>query len=373
MDARGLRALSIVLVVVCLVAAAVAPIGAAADPGSRPAALQAEDELALEDADQIVMDVFIAENGSALVTVDYQFRYGENGTSKAAWERLRTDVESDTEAYVDAERTKWNDTVADGANETGQNMSLSNLSIATENETALQRIGHVEVSFRWESFAAVEINQLTAGPALSGFTLDDDTRLQFRWPAGYSIYENDGQPQIDPSPSNRTDDMVIWRGSEVGFADERPWIVLIEDGGSNANTTATPSNEGPTMPWTIVVLALALLAAVGAGGWLLGRERTADNGSKREAERPTQPDGSTGSASNAADGPPPELLSNEERVLRLLEERGGRIKQQAVVSELGWTEAKTSQVVGDLREADEIEVFRIGRENVLSLPEEDEE
>ena len=65
---------------------------------------------------------------------------------------------------------------------------------------------------------------------------------------------------------------------------------------------------------------------------------------------------------------PPELLSNEERVLQLLEQRGGRIKQQDVVSELDWTEAKTSQVVGDLREDDEIEVFRIGRENVLSLP-----
>ncbi|OLZ42243.1 hypothetical protein A6E15_15275 [Natrinema saccharevitans] len=371
MDSRGLRALSIVLVVVCSVVVAAAPVGTAADPGSRPAALQAEDELALEDADRIVVDAFIAENGSALVTVDYQFRYGEDDTSEAAWERLRTDVESDTEVYADAERTKWNESVADGANETEQNMSLSNLSVATENETAPQGIGHVEVSFRWESFASVEINRLTAGPALSGFTLDDDTRLQFRWPAGYSIYESDGKPQIDPSPSNRTDDMVIWRGSEVDFSAEQPWVVLIEDGGSNA--TATPSNEGPPMPWTIVVLALALLAAVGVGGWLLGRERIAGNGGDREDGRPAQPDGSAGPTPNAVDGPPPELLSNEERVLRLLEERGGRIKQQAVVSELGWTEAKTSQVVGDLREADEIEVFRIGRENVLALSAEDEE
>ncbi len=372
MDARGLRALSVVLVVVCSVVAAAAPVGVAADPGGRPAALQdgGEGELALEDADRIVVDVFIAENGSALVTVDYQFRYGEEDTSEAAWERLQSDVESDTGAYADAERAKWNDTVADGANETGQNMSLSNLSVATENQTAPQGIGHVEVSFRWESFAAVEINQITAGPALSGFTLDDDTRLQFRWPEGYSIYENEGEPQIDPAPSNRTDDMVIWRGSEVDFSAQQPWAVLIEDGGSNA--TATPPNGGPPMPWTIVVLALALLAAVGVGGWLLGRERAAGDGSDGAAGGTAQPDGSTDPASNA-DGPPPELLSNEERVLRLLEERGGRIKQQAVVSELGWTEAKTSQVVGDLREDDEIEVFRIGRENVLALPEEREE
>jgi len=72
-------------------------------------------------------------------------------------------------------------------------------------------------------------------------------------------------------------------------------------------------------------------------------------------------------------GPPPELLSNEERVLRLLEDRGGRIKQQEVVSELEWTEAKTSQVVSGLREDGAIDVFRIGRENVLALPEDDGE
>ena len=44
------------------------------------------------------------------------------------------------------------------------------------------------------------------------------------------------------------------------------------------------------------------------------------------------------------------------------------MKQQQVVQELGWTDAKTSQVVGNLREEEEIEVFRIGRENVLALP-----
>jgi uncharacterized membrane protein len=62
------------------------------------------------------------------------------------------------------------------------------------------------------------------------------------------------------------------------------------------------------------------------------------------------------------------LLSNEERVLRLLEENGGRMKQQEVAGELDWTAAKTSQVVGDLRDEDELGSFRLGWENVLTLP-----
>jgi len=78
--------------------------------------------------------------------------------------------------------------------------------------------------------------------------------------------------------------------------------------------------------------------------------------------------GGDGAGSGDSDGPPAELLSNEERVLRLLEENGGRMKQQQVVQELDWTDAKTSQVVGTLREQDDVEVYRIGRENVLALP-----
>jgi hypothetical protein len=47
------------------------------------------------------------------------------------------------------------------------------------------------------------------------------------------------------------------------------------------------------------------------------------------------------------------------------------MKQKAVAEQLGWTDAKTSQVTKKLRENDELEGFRLGRENVLSLPEDD--
>ena len=48
------------------------------------------------------------------------------------------------------------------------------------------------------------------------------------------------------------------------------------------------------------------------------------------------------------------------------------MKQQAVAEELGWTDAKTSQVTKGLREEGDLDGFRLGRENVLSLPESDD-
>jgi hypothetical protein len=66
-----------------------------------------------------------------------------------------------------------------------------------------------------------------------------------------------------------------------------------------------------------------------------------------------------------------DLLSNEEQVLRLVEANGGRMKQKQVAEELDWTAAKTSQVVTGLRDEGDLDGFRLGRENVLSLPEYD--
>jgi hypothetical protein len=82
-------------------------------------------------------------------------------------------------------------------------------------------------------------------------------------------------------------------------------------------------------------------------------------------------DGDEEASDDDQDRVPMELLSPEERVMRLVTDRGGRIKQQEVVSELDWSAARTSQVVGSLRESGDIETFRLGRENVLKLPEED--
>jgi len=100
-----------------------------------------------------------------------------------------------------------------------------------------------------------------------------------------------------------------------------------------------------------------MLAIVGA---FLARRMLGGDGDSSDA--------SAAGAAAAAEDPPEELLSNEEQVIQLLEANGGRIKQQRVASELEWTDAKTSQVIGGLREDEAVETFRFGRENVVTLP-----
>jgi hypothetical protein len=67
----------------------------------------------------------------------------------------------------------------------------------------------------------------------------------------------------------------------------------------------------------------------------------------------------------------PELLSDEERVERMLDRNGGRMKQANIVKETGWSNAKVSQLLSQMDEDDRIDKLRIGRENLISLPDED--
>ncbi|MWV41536.1 hypothetical protein [Natrialba sp. INN-245] len=416
MDVRGLRALGVLVVVGCLIAAVPAASSAVvADVGTGSAAFQetaddeqqaADDEIddgdespnnetengdgptnetddgdapvnetdpeegsddglnesaQLDSAEEVHIDVFLHENTSATFVVDYRF---ENDSTQN-WERLRDDVEENSEEYASNEHSDWNDILEEGQNRTDREMEISNVEVETDTSSAPRNLGHVEFTFEWSSFSHVEINRIEAGDALAGFTLVDDTTLQFFWPDGYVVRE------ADPSPDDPPEGSIFWDGDGTEFTDEQPLIVLIE----NAEGTEEPvePEESPSMPWLAVAGALALLVAAAAIGWAIrhradGVSYSPGNGPAQQARVPVESD----EPGSQTAGPPDELLSNEERVLRLLEQRGGRIKQQEIVAELDWTEAKTSQVVSGLREDDEVEVFRIGRENVLSLPDDEE-
>lgn len=75
-----------------------------------------------------------------------------------------------------------------------------------------------------------------------------------------------------------------------------------------------------------------------------------------------------GRESDEESEPVPELLSDEERVERLLAENNGRMKQAKIVEETRWSNAKVSQLLSQMAEDGRIEKLRIGRENLISLP-----
>lgn len=64
---------------------------------------------------------------------------------------------------------------------------------------------------------------------------------------------------------------------------------------------------------------------------------------------------------------PPQLLSDEGRVVRLLIANRGRIRQHQIADETGWSKSKVSRICSRMHDDGTIEKRSVGRENVIAL------
>ncbi|MFB6079623.1 MAG: helix-turn-helix transcriptional regulator [Haloferacaceae archaeon] len=297
--------------------------------------------------DGVVLRADVAANGSATWTVEYRIRLDDRNVTEA-FDRLRADIRANRSAYAGRFGTRMDGTVAAASNATGREMRVANVSVTAETRQLPQSYGVVSYRFDWIGFARVDGDRVVVGDALSGLFLDSESRLIVAWPDGYEA------ASVAPQGYEKRDRAVVWAGP-IDFGPDQPRVVVRPAGGLPVGALA--------------VGALVLVGAL-AAAWTYRRRGAGGDGAPTDGTVGPG-DGGAAAAADAGDGPdepPEELLSPGERVLRFLRERGGRAKQQAVVEEFDWTAARTSQVVGDLREDGRIETFRLGRENVLTLP-----
>ena len=314
------------------------------------------------DPDRVVLDVSLQPNGDAVWAVEYRVRLATDNET-AAFEEIQADIRENESAYTSTFRDRMTRTAATAANATGREMSIRKVSVSAEQKSLPQDYGVVTYRFRWTNFAAVDGDSVRAGDALAGFFLDEQTSLRISWPADYAATE------VAPTPDQDGDGEVVWRGPRE-FGQNEPTVVVEPDQRSTGplgGLFGTPVGIGLALVFAAALAGTAFVVRRRPGGFggVLGTGATDDHDGESAGDT-TDIDGDDDSSSE--DGPPPELLSNEERVLRLLEANDGRLKQQEVAKRLGWTAAKTSQVIGDMRDDDAVETFRLGRENVVTLP-----
>ena len=337
------------------------------------------------DADRVTLRATVTESGDAAWRIEYRTRL-DTDEREAAFENLSSDVAANESAYADRFRSRMQLSADAAAAATGRSMAVQNVTVEAERRELPEAYGVLVYEFEWTNFAAVSDERMAAGDALAGLFLDEGQRLTLAWPESYEL------ETVRPSPDETSSTSVTWAGP-VDFAADEPHVEAVPAG-------VLGTGIGP------LPLALAVIAVLAVAVLLVAyRRRTDGDGSStptaganpdagEESVEPEEEAASTsgvGAASKAdaasktdtasdagAEGSqagtgsdPEELLSNEERVLRLLRENGGRMKQQDVVQTLGWTDARTSQIVSGLREEEKLESFRLGRENVLRLPEAD--
>ena len=394
MSDRAVRLASVALVA-ALVLAGVGATGTTAS--AQPIDTIADTQV---DPDDVSLRVDLREDGSAAWTIEYRVRLDDDNTTQA-FESLQDDIAANDTGYVEEFRGRMVATADTAENDTNREMAIQNVSVEATQQQLPQEYGVLTYTFVWTNFAVVDNGSITAGDALAGFFLDTETTLQFSWPAGYDV------ETVQPEPDSlRTDSQVAAWSGPLEFGTSEPTIVVTEATAGEPTTTAPAGGDGGTSPGgdggdadsgLPIGAILAVGLAVAVAGWLFYRRRNEDDTASQPAaatagdgaspddgaaDTPTPAESGTGARAFGADdsgegtdaAAPPwedELLSNQEKVLALVEHEGGRMKQQEVATTLEWTDAKTSQVVGKMRDEDDLDAFRLGRENVLVLPDEE--
>ena len=235
--------------------------------------------------------------------------------------------------------------------------------------------GRLVLAFNWTNFAANTSGQLSLADAFhtpSGVwltSLESGQSLVIAPPAGYDLtnspqnsYIQDGNLRIDGSPTTtfRRGDLNI-----VYESDRSP-------NGTRTGTGSGPATDGDVPLWAgmAVLLVIGLVAVLFYLNEQDESPAVGGSGTDSDGDDPSAPEPTTDSG-DSTDEIDVELLSDEERVERLLRQNGGRMKQARIVKETGWSNAKVSQLLSAMDEDDRIDKLRIGRENLISFPDED--
>lgn len=287
----------------------------------------------------------IDSSGDAQWSIAYRFDTGTEEQA-AAFDALVDDVEAGAvELPLDGDALAA--FLADADAVTDREMELVDVGWQSD-RTA--EVGTLTLEATWQNFAAVDDNQLSVGSAFDGThgtwlgTFDEGMRLTIVGPDGEA-------PHTVPDAATLGDDgSVTWDGPHTFSAGELDLRYPIE----GATGTSAPA------AWIAVV---GLILALGAGVALLAYRRD---------WRPQL--GTDKAADDIEDEPVDvELLSDPERVERLLRVNGGRMKQKAIIEETGWSSAKVSQLLSEMADEGRIEKLRIGQENLIALPSPDDE
>lgn len=308
--------------------------------------------------DSVLMHADLRAGGNASWVIEHRILLDDENATEA-FESIREKIENGT-TYRDRFRNRMEATVADAENVTGREMRVANVTVTAERRELPQSYGVVSYRFTWVGFAAVDGDRLRIDGVLGGLFLNDDTQFVVSWPTTYA------PETVAPTPDEREPTQVSWRGP-VEFGPRGPQLVLANATTAGAHETAAAGTDPKQQPTASAPNAgrgglfvggvAAVIAGLVLGGWLL----THRGDDPADDVAATDEEGVTDAAS---------LLSSDERVLQLLDERGGRVKQREITAALDWSDARTSQVVTELRERDAVETYRVGRENVVSLPDE---
>lgn len=392
---------AVLIVALLTLSVGVAPALAVSGVGATPVAPTAGGSATVDESPAVVGSTVLQTDGGnqtprTTITIDLRSNRSARWTITT---RQSLDGEDERDAFrdliaefeaggagVDADVATFRNYARQAENYTGREMAIRRIDPSGRIDES-NGTGVLNLSFTWTNFAErTESDRLRVKDAFlradgeSWFPrLTADQRLVIHGPDDYNTYTT-------PSAARQQGNTVIFdSGQELDpetvyatFQPESPEPPLFDQ---LVDALGSPVALG----------AILLVAVVGVVAFVRYRR---DESPPPAGETPPPPDEERPDATDAnaaapdaddtadaADDAEPteeteeidlELLSDEERVEHLLEQNGGRMKQASIVKETGWSDAKVSQLLSAMAEEDRINKLRLGRENLISLPDEDD-
>ncbi|MFC6826822.1 helix-turn-helix transcriptional regulator [Halopelagius fulvigenes] len=376
-------------------AAASGTDGAAALRSSADGAVRAQTSSSLDQSPETVMRVALRADQSAKWRVEVRYQLNDENETRA-FEKIGREYErGESDVGVDADL--FRNIAAQASDTTGREMEIRN---ATYDYSVNDGTGTLSMSFVWTNFLKegegrslrlgdvflVPSDQSESTPTWLSL-MGENQRMIIHPPEGYTT-------NTTSIPVKQQSNAIILEGPS-DFNDDERLVVTYRQ-------TARERFEWPLYlgGGAVVLVALAVGAAV-----VLRSRRDGGADAPANATDGSRPGGATaatnggtpaGGAVPAGDSdengdavagpidPGPgdggnadedevdvSLLSDEERVEYLLEQNGGRMKQANIVKETGWSDAKVSQLLSAMADDGRVTKLRLGRENLISLPDGD--
>ncbi|MFC4438399.1 MULTISPECIES: helix-turn-helix transcriptional regulator [Natrialbaceae] len=336
------------------------------------ASTAASDDVDSQDFDSTTFEITVHENGSATWTFRHEQRL-EDAEAERNFDTFAEEFESEETGLYDRFTNQAEALTETGSEMTDREMEATDFNRSASPEHGLNTMGVVEMSFRWEGFAEVEDDRIVVGDVFRNMYISEDQSIVIV-PDGNLVF-TEAEPDGEYTSNSLTDaSSITWNG-EQEFLDERPRVVLqdADDVGGSGSGNTGPSNSGTELSSVSVLLGIVVLT-LGIGVAALWY-RTQQSGDETTSAEPTETPPAAASESEPetdddADTnvlPEDELLTDEDRVLKLIRKNGGRMKQVNIVEETGWSKSKVSMLLSEMESEGNISKLRVGRENIISL------
>ncbi len=345
-----------------------------------------------------IMDLQLTESGDADWTITVWLPLDDEEDERA-FERLADEFERNSGQAVISIGV-FETAAAASASHNDRPMEITNVSRTT---ATTNTSGALSLAFTWTNFTVVGGHFISLGDVFDTGdgtwlpTLEDGQHLVIRAPDGYAV--------DSASTPVREGTMHVEGPTTLEAGDIESTYVPSSDGVSTPPSSPTPTPTPNDTETIVGGIALAIAGVLGllflvrrwdaqllallpagiqqrVGDWGAGDGTVAsEETTPGDEHTPAFPDAppTAVDVDDAADEEGAfanvdfELLSDEERVIHLLEHNGGRMKQASIVKETDWSNAKVSQLLSSMAEEGTVEKLRIGRENLITLVDRDGE